>query len=104
MRQRRRAGDVVHIIPREADFAIVKIYAEFSPDIFMTNRWDLSPTPNIDLRLDGRSCTPGSKLAFLEALRDWLQARYDEGDRTYAGLSAFIERARIEYLQPMEEA
>jgi len=52
--------------------------------------------------ISGRICTAMSVLALADALKDGLQARYDEGDRTYAGLSAFIERARVEYLQPAE--
>jgi hypothetical protein len=53
----------------------------------------------VDLQLEGMACTTESKDAFIEALRHWLQTQYDAGDRTYDGLSTFVEQARIEYLQ-----
>jgi hypothetical protein len=58
----------------------------------------------IGFRLSGMSCTTESKYALVEALTAWLKSQYDAGDMTFAGLSAFVERARIEYLQPVEAA
>lgn len=88
------------------DVARITIYPEAAPDIDNGDVRGLlkdCDERQIDLCLDGKRCTPESKDAFVEALRAWLQARYDAGDRTYDGLSAFVDRARIEYLQPKED-
>jgi len=86
------------------DFASIAYHPWLPPHIYTSNMLDPRETSTIDLRFGFRTCTLESKEALLEAIREWLQARYDEGDRTYDGLSAFIEQARIEYLQPMEDA
>ena len=91
------AGDIGHT-------AYVTAYPSSAPDVHQYLVSVGKPKPTIDLRIDGKLCTNESKGAFLEALRAWLQAQYDAGDRTYAGLSAFVETARVEYLQPMEAA
>ena len=66
------------------------------------NPWG-SENEIIDFRLSGMSCTTESKYALVEALTAWLKSQYDAGDMTFAGLSAFVEHARIEYLQPVED-
>lgn len=91
------AGDIGHT-------AYVTAYPSSAPDVHQYLVSVGKPKPTIDLRIDGKSCTTESKWAFLEALIDWLHAKYDAGDRTYDGLSAFIEQARVEYLQPVEAA
>lgn len=87
------------------DVARITIYPSAAPDIDNGNLGGLLKNCDerkIDLCLDGKRCTPGSKDAFTEAIREWLQTKYDAGDRSFAGLEDFVERAKVEYLQPVE--
>jgi hypothetical protein len=79
--------------------------------VVIDGKWRVLTGPYLSLEaheirthIMGRTCTAMSVLALADAIKCWLQARYDAGDRTHAGLSAFVETARVEYLQPMEAA
>jgi hypothetical protein len=85
------------------DVAYVATHPAVAPDIHNYRVYTRRDMVEIDLRLNGQPCTAESKEVFLEALRAWLQSRYDDGDRTYKGLEGFIKEARIKYLQPNVE-
>ena len=58
--------------------------------------------------IDGQYATFGSVIAWVEAILEWIAVNYSQQKspinyRKIKELTAFIEQARIEYLQPMED-
>lgn len=53
--------------------------------------------------LEGKKCTDTSIDAFIAALDQWLSEQRMSGNYALVGAEMYIEQARIEYLQPMED-
>lgn len=79
----------------------VRKYDDLAPVIYCTPHAPIALL-TYPLFLDNSYCTEDSVSALIAAVRDWLQTRYDAGDREFVGLSEFVARAQIEYLQPID--